>query len=496
MGVLSIVAVLWCLSMCGLAMHVDEGSVLMIDAGSTGSRAFVYFIREETEDGVTTRTVDISKGKKVMNGLSTYVESSPEEIVDYLSPIFVNASAQIPKEHWKSTQVFIKGTAGMRLLPEESQEKLWSTLVEHLNKDERNPFPIVRENLGTIDGDNEAYYAALSSNYIAKSIDGNLKRVPGVEMVGALDMGGSSTQLIVHKSTEKGQPVKAEDFWSYSWLNYGVEKVRERMEEKLVASRSSSSKTVENPCAPTGHSVQHEESHTTLVGSGHAENCYEAVTEVIWEDKGCDAALSKSSLSSTSQPCYIMGVEHPPLQGKFYAMSVYFYALDAVHQLGAEKIKNWPKPTIHDLKEAVYKFCASDWAEAQSWMNRAHRYTQDRNVPNRCVESMYMVTLLEYGFGYDLHSRDITFALNIEGREVEWTLGFVLAHVGVQGEKGLHKQVRPSSSPSKIPGSSTGSGSLVVASLNKARVLIASFRSLLASFFALLSWRVSSHHGQ
>ena len=78
----------------------------------------------------------------------------------------------------------------------------------------------------------------------------------------------------------------------------------------------------------------------------------------------------------------------------------------------------------------------------------------------------------------------------------EWTLGFVLANVGVQGEKGLHKQVRPSSSPSKIPGSSTGSGSLVVASLNKARVLMASFRSLLASFFALLSWRVSSHHGQ
>ena len=481
---LLILAVLCACAIGTFALQVDEGYALLIDAGSTGSRAFIYALREESEEGETiARTVNVNKGKKVMNGLSTYVESSPQEILDYLSPIFVNASAQIPQKHWKSTQVFIKGTAGMRLLPEESQEKLWSMLVEHLNKDERNPFPIVRENLGTIDGDSEAYYAALSSNYIAKSIDGNLKRVPGVEMVGALDMGGSSTQVIVHKSTEKGQAVKAEDFWSYSWLNYGVEKVRERMEERLVA--ASSSNTVENPCAPAGHSVLlGRDRGTTLVGSGHAEGCYEALTEVMWEEKSCAAASYKKSLAEDEPPCYIMGVEHPPLKGKFYAMSVYFYALDAVHQLGQEKIKNWPRPTIRDLKEAVYKFCAADWAEAQAWLNRAHRYTQDRNVPNRCVEAMYMVTLLEYGFGYDLHSRDITFALNIEGREVEWTLGFVLANVGVRGKEGLNEQVRPSSSASKVP--SSGS-SVVVAGLNRARGLMASFRSLLLSFLSRLA---------
>ena len=478
-----ILAVLLSFIWCTISVHVNQSYALLIDAGSTGSRAFIYTLREETQEGdKISRTVNTSKGKKVMNGLSTYIDRSPQEILDYLSPIFINASAQIPEEHWKSTQVFIKGTAGMRLLPEESQEKLWCTLVEHLNKDKRNPFPIVRENLGTIDGDSEAYYAALSSNYIAKSIDGNLKRVPDVEMVGALDMGGSSTQVIVHKSTAIGQSVKAEDFWSYSWLNYGVEKIRERMEEKLVA--ASTNKTVENPCAPAGHRTQLEsDEEAVLLGTGDAEGCYKTLTEVIWKDNSCSAASSKSALAKEESPCYLEGVEHPPLHGKFYAMSVYFYALDAVHNLGKDAIKNWPRPSIHDLKQAVNRFCAADWSEAQLWLDRAHRYTQDRNVPNRCVESMYIVTLLEYGFGYDPHSQDITFALNIEGREVEWTLGFVLAHVGARGSTGVDTHVGNPSKITKIK------NSVVVAGLNKARALISVFRSLFVWIISLLAFQ-------
>jgi Golgi apyrase len=458
-------------------LEVDEGFALLIDAGSTGSRAFIYDLTEAHEEyEAVERTVRSSKGKKVMNGLSTYVDKEPKEIMDYLAPIFLNASAQIPSEYHKSTQVYIKGTAGMRLLPEEKQEKLWSTVVEYLNKDERNPFTIYRENLGTIDGDSEAYYAALSSNYIAKSIDGNLMRIPGVDMVGALDMGGSSTQVIVNKNSREGEKVKKEDFWSYSWINYGVEKVREKVEELAAAAEGRA-----NPCTPTGYSMEHEGSGKTLVGSGDPARCYEMVTEVIWQDKICEAAAS--SKKEKGEPCYLAEVEHPPLKGKFYAMSVYFYALDAVQQLGSVELEHWPTPSLYELKQAVHSFCATDWDHAQSWLNRAHRYTQDRNVPNRCVESMYLVTLLEHAFGYDEHSRNITFALNIEGREVEWTLGFVLANVGVTGSRGLHRYEKPSGTPT-LASTSFGGGALTV----RAKSLLVSFKSLLSRLLSLLSW--------
>lgn len=44
----------------------------------------------------------------------------------------------------------------------------------------------------------------------------------------------------------------------------------------------------------------------------------------------------------------------------------------------------------------------------------------------RCFESVFMITLLIDGFGFDPHSRDITFAFDVNGQEVEWTLGMAL----------------------------------------------------------------------
>jgi Golgi nucleoside diphosphatase len=494
------------------ATEIDEGYAILIDAGSTGSRAFVYDLKETTEEngGETVRTVLTSKGKKVMNGLSTYADKNPKEVLDYLAPIFLNASAQIPEEYHKSTQVYIKGTAGMRLLPVEKQEKLWKMLVKHLNKDKRNPFTIRRQNLGTIDGDSEAYYAALSSNYIAKSIDGNLRRVPGMDMVGALDMGGSSTQVIVNKNTPEGEKVKEEHFWSYSWINYGVEKIREKVDEHVVmtarrerGATSSSSGSSEgngddyfNPCTPSGYVAQDDHGNT-LTGTGNATMCMQAIVNVLWKDRCTSAAgnIDSGAGADGSTPCYLADVEHPPLKGKFYAMSVYFYALDAVQQLGRVQLEQWPNPSLFELKQAVWAFCDSDWEHAQSWLNRAHRYTQDRNVPHRCVESMYLVTLLEHGFGYHEHSRDITFALDIEGREVEWTLGFVLANVGVRGvDKGVHRWVMPSGSPTaavRAVGRGLGLANLnllVVALRARGAGLVGLLKGVIARILAFMPW--------
>lgn len=56
-----------------------------------------------------------------------------------------------------------------------------------------------------------------------------------------------------------------------------------------------------------------------------------------------------------------------------------------------------------------------------------HKYTKDSQLAHRCVEALYMSLLLEEGFGFDGKSRDITLALEVNGHEVEWTLGFALA---------------------------------------------------------------------
>jgi hypothetical protein len=62
----------------------------------------------------------------------------------------------------------------MRLVPEADQDRIWDRVVEDMQKEKRFPFLISRENVRTINGREEAYYAALSTNYIAKKIDSNL----------------------------------------------------------------------------------------------------------------------------------------------------------------------------------------------------------------------------------------------------------------------------------------------------------------------------------
>ena len=45
------------------------------------------------------------------------------------------------------------------------------------------------------------------------------------------------------------------------------------------------------------------------------------------------------------------------------------------------------------------------------------------------MEALYIVTLLGEAFGFEGHARDITLALKVQGLEVEWTLGYMLAEV-------------------------------------------------------------------
>lgn len=57
----------------------------------------------------------------------------------------------------------------MRLLSEEQQEIIWNELYEALSH-QSFPFILNRNNLRTIDGKAEAYYAVIATNFIAGRI--------------------------------------------------------------------------------------------------------------------------------------------------------------------------------------------------------------------------------------------------------------------------------------------------------------------------------------
>lgn len=152
---------------------VSEKYAVVIDAGSTGSRVFVYKIVIDSEGE---RQVTGTNGGKVRPGLSSF-HDHPQDAGAYIAPLLVNSATMIPESYLSDTELFIKGTAGIRLLPEDVHTKLWDTVFTDLTNTSISSVPLkyVRENFHTITGHQEAFYAVVASNYIAKRIDGNLE---------------------------------------------------------------------------------------------------------------------------------------------------------------------------------------------------------------------------------------------------------------------------------------------------------------------------------
>jgi guanosine-diphosphatase len=151
-------------------LKIDNYAVV-IDAGSTGSRCFVFRVTVDEDDN---RNVTSYSCGKVMPGLSSF-QHFPGDASGYLAPLLINAANLIPLGKQPTTIVHIKATAGMRLLSEDVQKRIWKSLVYGLNYRMDVPFLISKVHVGTIDGHAEAYFAVLASNYIAGCIDGNLQ---------------------------------------------------------------------------------------------------------------------------------------------------------------------------------------------------------------------------------------------------------------------------------------------------------------------------------
>lgn len=496
----------------------------IIDGGSTGSRLHIFeFVEEElaspsdeataatkeskingTASSVTVRCVRRGSsradtplsafGRLASDGLAPH---NPSEVAAHLLPSFEYAAAIVPPVYHNSTGVFYQATAGMRLLDESEQEAVYDALYQGLMQAESFAFMnMQRKDIATLSGEMEAYYGAVAANFLQGIIDTEMRiisRQPKQEVgglnretdatsenmaghvpVGALDMGGSSTQIVYMADHAKlmkqheapscinpQEPLQENDgggsscvpseapqlsddhFFSTSYLSYGVDQFRERLWSTLIQERikketqnpdSCFAKIISNPCANKGFKVEWD--GYTLIGSGDTKECIRQTRRLIPHP---EIPLDYEHTEETDSPSsarsgVVGGVEHPPLRGKFLAMSLYFFTLDSLRVFsqpdedahGALNL-SWPNPSIEELYNALDGLCSREWHGDMALQIGTHAFTREEVLPHRCLEAVYMVTLLKDGFGFHPSSRDITFTFLVDGSEVEWTLGMALA---------------------------------------------------------------------
>mmetsp|Transcript_38387 Transcript_38387/g.65580 ORF Transcript_38387/g.65580 Transcript_38387/m.65580 type:complete len:706 (-) Transcript_38387:62-2179(-) len=593
---------------------------IIIDVGSTGSRLHIFeMVATTTSSQTTSNSISGNNSKdnssynydedknypryecqrrgssKAWTPLSAFASNDDNtskeipqaklnatHVAHHMLPLFDYASHIVPPEHHSSTPVRIAATAGMRLLPEETQSRIYDALFEGLL--EQVPYGLFsftnlrRKDVMTLDGEREGFYGAVAANYLRGVVDAELKVIvppestasddsdagnksmsskskkhtlkgeeenndndqgictnkfgmcePDAENVvfgpshhyvpgnmhdvkrhgplGALDMGGSSTQIVYRHmpsataTTARGERsgdrgfnksmgsehdgsvnhddghdnvpshLHDEEFFSTSYLSYGADQFRERLWDLWVseAQKKSTSPIRENdehqpvifnPCSFGGYQMSYK--GYTLVGTGNAVMCTKQINRLIPHHDNVidleelyDDNLERSRLNEDkrhhhhpeemplkTKKMMVGGVEHPPIRGKFYGMSLYFFTLDCLRELSDpdHPIRgSWPTPSIEELTHALDGFCARNWAgDLEDLQHEAHEHTRAEVLPHRCIEAVYMVTLLRDGFGFHPSSRDITFTQWVSGNEVEWSLGMVLSEFAA--EKGMEKE--------------------------------------------------------
>lgn len=173
----------------------EEEWAAIIDAGSEGSRIYVYAWPKEWS------------GKRVFveprtqptwfhaqrPGISHFGNNMTNQIDGYMNPLLqffatILTEERVPADRWGEFRIFFKATAGMRALSQTVRD----TIMQHVRQTlSQSAFLFDPAMALTISGEEEGVFSFLSANY-AK---GTLLALEPRNSWGVLDLGGASAQI-------------------------------------------------------------------------------------------------------------------------------------------------------------------------------------------------------------------------------------------------------------------------------------------------------------
>ncbi|KAK0719793.1 nucleoside phosphatase family-domain-containing protein [Lasiosphaeris hirsuta] len=422
--------------------------VLMIDAGSTGSRIHVYKFNNcgpspELEDEFFMQTAKI-EGQS--SGLSAYADD-PEAAAKSLDPLLQAALEKVPDKLKGCSPIAVKATAGLRLTGPEKSQRVLDAVRNHLET--KYPFPVVskEENgVAIMDGSDEGVYAWITTNYLLGKIGGP----DHSETAAVFDLGGGSTQIVFEPRfeglTSGGMPEKLAEgdhkyeldfggrkfaLYQYSHLGYGLMSARDAILATLVNDMYSAhkdstdprawmNKPIVNPCYSSGMAklakVTLEGNHPlgkkielNMTGPAVAApaQCRSLAERILEKEKECKLT-----------PCSFKGVHQPSIAKTFAKEDIYFlsYFYDRTQPLGMPE-----SFTLREMHNLANRVCSGEegWDVFGS-VPGALEELRDR--PEHCMDLNFMMALTHTGYEMPI-DREVRIAKQIKKNELGWCLG-------------------------------------------------------------------------
>jgi Golgi nucleoside diphosphatase len=169
----------------------------MIDAGSSGCRAHIFRYGLLGSSSGPLYVLPKHTSKKVKPGLSTFA-SNPTKAGESLQGLIDFMKEEVPEAQWAETPIWLKATAGLRMLDEAASTAVIRSVQDFLGDSTKSPFYFRSDFARIIPGVEEGAFGWISVNYMKKII-GPFRQSPTVPTAetayAVVEMGGASTQV-------------------------------------------------------------------------------------------------------------------------------------------------------------------------------------------------------------------------------------------------------------------------------------------------------------
>ncbi|OTF69273.1 nucleoside phosphatase-like protein, partial [Euroglyphus maynei] len=462
----------------------------MIDAGSSGSRVYIYVWPPHSGDMrqlLKIRMLRDQLGHDVYHTITPGLSSCALNISSsssYITPLLEFAAEHIPMEKHKETPLYILATAGMRLLDQTIQNAILENLRQEIPK--KFSFLFTANNVAVITGKEEGLYSWIALNYMIGRFDHTIEKEPLITIenndkqwkrmntVSMIEMGGASIQIAFEITTnDQYNQLKShfskEKFSSKIFeLNLGCHEHDINHQYRLFVTTF----LTLGANAARKNYVNQLIKQSTLNENLQYHNSSLTTRETILFDPclSIDSSEtinitnpSQSSSSTTTQYLYHLkgsgDFEHCAEKlGNIITMDGHNYCLDNNNNNNNdtcpfEELKNIPVPFLgtdfYGLSEFWYtmndiyhmggeynsetfsktstKYCSTSWLVTQDRYRRKLYPNADfKRLLYQCFKSSWIYSMLHNGFRMPLDYKKFRSISMINDEPVQWTLGALI----------------------------------------------------------------------
>ncbi|KAF7306240.1 Nucleoside phosphatase GDA1/CD39 [Mycena indigotica] len=374
---------------------------VVIEGGSTGTRLHIHAFSVSSRY-LSTAFYRNAAGSGSLPSLHTYSER-PEDVTKSLGPLIEHALDAIPATQHACTPLFMRASAGIRLLSPPHWDGLLSSVEKFLRDSSVSPFPVPHDGVGIMEPGEDMMYAWIAARHLLQDSND----------VAILSLGGGNAEVVFEPSVgfddykyslRLGN--RTHDVYRRTFDHTGLHTLRQQVYSHIVG--VSHDARISNPCIAKGKTE-----YATLYPGVYEGGTYIMDGTAIGDYEACTTIVD-TMLAPTFDNANILIID-PRTQ-----IWLMWYYTDRIQPLLTEE-DDLQTITVGKIAGLAQTVCAGPeaWADVWGASKIVDRLSQR---PSWCLDLTIIHRVLTNGFRLEA-AREVMVGRSVAKTEPHWTIG-------------------------------------------------------------------------